>query len=444
MKRAWLSLLFLILKLVIAGILIGIAYYVPGQGDTQLRFVDYVVDIKTGALAAGAMAAIIIAIYLFKFFAWVKDLPAKLKLQLRQRRLNKAKECLLESYIALSSGELETAVDLAVKSKNLDKNGLFHDIFEAQALFMAGEIDRAEIKFDRLRQFKNTKFLGLRGLISIRKKQSRPDEARLLLIEALKDRPNSVWVLKELLDHNLKYLEFAKANTVIEQLRITGHLDKKKSNRYKSIVAWLQAQQAKRLGNTEEFESYGQQSLKLDPTLTAATLDLSSHYYSQNQTTKALKLIENGYEVLPHTDYLPILRAVLTGESALDQYRIAEDTISRRAEHRVTHIILASFAISAKLWGQARLHLNILKEKPSQLVYTLLAELEQAEHPTNSDVISEYLKLAVQAVPEGEWMCHNCHTSQVSWSVFCQSCQSFDQISWQEALFSNSELIKIH
>lgn len=431
MKRLWLSLLFLCFKLAFAAILIAVAYYVPGQGDAQLRFVDHVVDVKTGALAAGGVAAVIIAFYIFNFFSWIKKLPVKLRQQLQERRLRRARECLLESYTAMSSGELDTAIDLAIKSKRLGQTGGLYDAFEAQALFMAGDLDRAEIKFDKLRQNKHTKFLGLRGLITLRKKQNRPDETRLLLIEALKDRPNSVWVLKELLDHNLKYLEFDKANTVVEQLRITGHLNKAQSNRYQALVAWLRAQQFQRLGESEAFENQAFQSLKLDPQLMKATLELAQHYTKQDQSTKAIKTLERGYENFPHLDYLPVLKTVFATESTLDQYRLVEDLLARQPDHRVTHLILASFAIEAKLWGQARLHLNILKEKPTQLVYTLLADLERAEHPGNSQVASEYLKLAVEAANEGDWVCHNCHTTQLSWNVFCPSCQAFDQVIWE-------------
>jgi HemY protein len=443
MKRAWLSLLFLILKLALMGILVAVAYYLPGEGNTQLRFVDYIIDIKTGALTAGCVAVIILTFYIFKSLAWVKQLPVKLKQQLQERRLRRAKECLLESYIAMSSGELEVALDMAMKSKGLDKAGVFHDIFEAQALFMAGEFDQAEVKFDQLRQCKKTKFLGLRGLISMRKKQNRHEETRLLLIEALKDRPQSVWVLKELLDYNLKQLEFDKANTVIEQLRITGHLDKQKSHRYQALVAWLRALQAKRSGDQSAFETYAQQSLKLDPQLTAATLELAQYYHAHGQSSKCIKILGRGYENLPHLDYLGVFQAVLGQETTLDQYRLVENIIGKKSDSRASHIILATLAIAAKLWGQARLHINILNERPTQLVYSLLADLERAEHPNHSQAISDYLKLAVQGIPEGEWVCHNCHTAQLSWNVFCPSCQAFDQIKWETPVLPTSSVVLI-
>lgn len=440
MKRFLLGILFLIFKLAFAGILVAVAYYVPGQEDTQLRFVDYVIDVKTGALAAGAVAAVILCFYVFKFLSWLKNLPVKLKEQLKERRLKKAKECLLEAYICLSAGELETAIEMASKSKVLDKTGELQGIFEAQALFMAGDFEHAEIKFDRLRHNPKTRFLGLRGLITLRKKQGRTDEMRLLLIDALKNRPNSSWVLKELLDYNLKHLEFDKAATVVEQLRITGHLDKQQSNRYQALVLWLQAQQLKRLANDEAFESLAQQSLKLEPSLTQVTLDLAQHLYNRGHSSQAVKILEKGYSKFPQLDYLPVFQIIFAGESSLDQYRLVEDIIGNQANHRFSHIILANFAIAAKLWGQARLHVNILKEKPSQLVYGLLADLEKAEHPLHTEAVTDYLRLAAQAPHEGEWLCQNCHTSQVSWSVFCSSCNSLDQIIWESQ--GNSVSIK--
>ncbi len=437
MKRAWLSLLFLIFKLIFAAILIGIAYYVPGQSDTQLRFVDYIVDIKTGALAAGGVAAILLTVYVLRFFAWVKNLPAKLKQQLAERRQQRAKDCLLEAYTAMSSGELDTALSQAVKAKSLDKTGLFHDIFEAQILFMAGYLDKAEVKFSSLRNKPGSRFLGIRGLISVRKKQNRTEELRLLLIDALKDRPNSSWVLQEFLDLNLKCLEFDKAQTVIEQLRITDNITKSQSNRYLALTSYLQALKAKQAGESSEIETHLTHAIKYDKSLTQASIELAQHHLTSGATSKARKTLERGYEAQPDVRYNQALLNLLHSDSAVDQYRFAEEITASNPDHRCTHIILTRFAIQAKLWGQAKLHLSILKDRPSQLVYELLADLENAEHPHNSSTLESYLHKATQAAPEGTWLCHNCHTQHLSWSVFCPSCQGFDKISWDSTAKSS-------
>jgi HemY protein len=432
MKRAALGLLFLLLKVLFAGILIAISYYTPGQGETQLRFIDYVIDIKTGALAAGAMGALILAFYTFKFMVWLKRLPQKFKEHWLERRSQRSQDCLLESYIALAAEEFDTALDQATKSKQLDQNSPFHDIFEAQALLMQGIFDQAELKFEHLRQTKRTKFLGLRGLVAVKKKQKRPDEIHWLLVEALKERPHSVWALKGLLEYHLSHLEFDKAMAVVDQLRLTGSLSKPRTNRYHALVNWLQAQQSKKLGDRgEAFETQALHSLKLDPTLMAATLELAQHYAHHGHLSKAVKLLERGYERQPHIDYLPVFRSLFLSESALDQYRLIEDMLSKQSTHRVSRLILANFAIAAKLWGQARLHLNLLKDHPTQLVYSLLADLEQAEHPQNTQAVSDYLNSALQAVPEGRWACQTCHTQHSTWTALCPSCQAFDQIVWE-------------
>ncbi len=430
MKRAWLSLLFLILKLIFAAILIGVAYYIPGQSDTQLRFVDYIVDIKTGALAAGGVAVILLTVYVLRFFSWVRRLPAKLKQQLAERRQQRAKDCLLEAYTAMSSGELDTALNQAIKAKSLDNSSLFNDIFEAQTLFMAGDLDRAELKFSALRAKPGARFLGIRGLISVRRKQNRLDDLRLLLIEALKDRPNSSWALQELLDVNLKSLEFDKAQTVIEQLRITGSLTKTESNRYLALTAYLQALKARQSGDSSATESFLSQALKYDKTLTQASIELAKIYIASGATSKARKALERGYEALPDYRYSQIISQLLQDESAVDQYRLAEEIVASHPDHRFTHIILTRLAIRAKLWGQAKLHLSILKDRPTQLTYELMADLEKAEHPLNTAEVETCLHNAAHASPEGTWMCQNCHTQHISWSTFCPSCQGFDKITW--------------
>lgn len=438
MKKPFLTLMFFLTKIAISAILVYIAYILPGKQETSLRFIDYVIDVKTGLLAASAIVIIILIHYIMRIGSWLSVLPGRVRAYLAQRRLEKSKENVLESFVAMAAGEFNLATTLSGRAQYLDPTNIFAPVFFAQASFMKGDYEEAERRFNELLRIPQTRFLGLRGLISLRQKQHRFMEVKGLLEDLLKDRPHSPWALNQLFAMMIQQGAFDKADELVGRLKTAQGLTAEKAARHRAILCWLKAKRALIQGDDEGAESLLIQTLKMDPTLSTATFALARLYVQQGKLSKAQKWLVKGYGAQPQGDYLEIIEELMGSGSSLERYQFAEDLTSPHPQSPETHAILASLAIKARLWGQARLHLNLLGEKHlSKSYFQLMADLEASElasgahreesvgSPYNAP---NYLADMLYAPPDPLWVCQECHCSLKTWEAICPSCNGFDTL----------------
>lgn len=429
MKKSLLTLLFFLTKLAISALLVYLAYIIPGKQETSLRFVDYVIDVKTGLLAASAIVLIILTHYLMKFGSWLSVLPSRIRAYLAQRRLEKAKENVLESFVAMASGEYDLATNLSGRAQYMDPSNQFAPIFFAQASFMKGDYKEAERQFQDLLKIPQTRFLGLRGLISLRQKQNRLLEVQGFLEDILKDRPNSPWALNQLFTLTIQQGALDKAGELVLQLKSSKTLTSDKASRHRAILCWLKAKKALEEKNFDQAESLLIQSLKLEPLLTSASLALARLYKKLGKPSKAQKCLIKGYEARPDTDYLAAIEEIMVEKSSLECYQFAEDLISTHDQSPESYFILASLALRAQLWGQVRFHLNLLKEKrPTRSYYELKEKLDQVEPGHQHDEGNNHLTEMLHATQDPKWICQDCHHSVKSWEAICPSCSGFDTL----------------
>ena len=429
MKKSLLTLLFFLTKLAISAVLVYLAYIIPGKQETSLRFIDYVIDVKTGLLAASAIVIIILTHYLMKFGSWLSVLPGRIRAYLAQRRFEKSKENVLESFVAMASGEYKLAINLSGRAQYLDPTNQFAPIFFAQASFMKGDYKEAEKQFQELLKAPQTRFLGLRGLISLRQKQNRPLEVQGFLEDILKDRPNSPWALNQLFTIMIQQGSIDKAEKLVLQLKSSQALTPEKASRQRAILSWLKAKPALEARDFDQAESLLIQSLKLAPTLTAATLALARLYKKKEKFSKAQKWLIRGYEAQPEGDYLEAIEELMADKSPLERYQFTEDLTSPHYQSPESHIILASLALKAQLWGQARFHLNLLKDqRPTRTYYQLKTLLEEAEPGYQKREGQNSLTEILHAPHDLKWSCQDCHYSTKTWEAICSSCSGFDTL----------------
>ncbi len=450
MKKPFLTLLFFLTKIGISAVLVYLAYILPGKQETSLRFIDYVIDVKTGLLAASAIVIIILIHYLMRLASWLSVLPSRVRAYLAKRRLERSKENVLESFVAMAAGEFNLATNLSGRAQYLDPTNIFAPIFFAQASFMKGDYDQAESQFNDLLKAPQTRFLGLRGLISLRQKQHRFLEIKGLLEDLLRDRPHSPWALNQLFTMMIQQGNFDKAEELVEKLKSAQGLTTQKAARHRAILCWLKAKQALIQGNDDEAESLLIQTLKMEPTLAIATFALARFYVQRGKLSKAQRWLIKGYSAQPQEEYLETIEELMANESPLEQYQFGEDLTSSNSQSVETHAILANLAIKARLWGQARLQLNLLGEKrPSKSYFQLMANLEASEPfsgvhtggPAGPLYIRpNYLTDMLNAPSDPMWVCQECHCSLKTWEAVCPSCNGFDTLILENITRSDMEL----
>jgi len=126
----------------------------------------------------------------------------------------------------------------------------------------------------------------------------------------------------------------------------------------------------------------------------------------------------------------------------VDRYRTMEKLIANQEDHPESQISLASSAMKAQLWGQAKEHLDhLLSHGYTRTGCNLMAELMERQYPAQFDLAREWWQRASQVSADYEWQCNSCHGHFSSWQLICNYCQTVDQVYWQQTA-SPQRLVK--
>ena len=421
----------LALKLLLLAVILVILARFPGY--SVLNYYGYSIELSTGLLVGGIIVFFILFHQVLMLWKWMRKLPSRLKKSRMQRRANKSTELIIEAFNMIAAGDSKQALTMLEKARQLNKNDIFNAIFTAQTVYNQEDDEQSEQRFIALLKKEETRFLGYRGLVLLKTRQEKLDEAHHFLQKALQERPDSPWVLNKLFNWNVEHSSFSGAQTILEQLRIGGYLTKIEMQRKKAVLLWVKSEHCLKENNFEEFYESVIEALRLAPELTDATIALVGYYEESNRESKAWKCLKTGYRFNPHPDLLLGLKRLFKEKNSLEIYQRGEELTSTHPNHTTTHWLMAKLAIEAKLWGQARIHLEALRKiKVSQTYFELMGELETQENPMNFEKIQNFYSQASHALRPPVWTCQSCYTVLTKWHAFCPSCHSFDQIIWEE------------
>lgn len=423
--------LMIVIKMLLLTAVLFIVVRLPGR--SVLNYYGYSIELSTGLLVGGVIICFLLLHQFLVFWKWARELPGEFKKLWKQRQVNKSKTLVLEAFSTIAAGDPKQALQVLAQARQLNQDDVFNAIFTAQATFNQGDDGETERQFTALLRSEETRFLGYRGLVLLKTRQGKLDQAHNFLQQALRERPDSPWVLGQLFNWNVEHLSFSGAETILEQLRIGGYLSKPETRRKKAVLLWVKAEHDLKKNDFEGFYESVLEALKLSPELTNATLALVKYYGESNRQSKAWKCLKKGYSVNPHPDFLTRLKQLFPQKNSLELYQQGQELIIEQRPHPVTHWLLAKLALEAKLWGQARLHLAALHQtQPTQFYFELMADLERQENPTNIEEIQNLYSQASRAPRGPVWVCQNCHVVLPKWEAFCSSCHSFDLITWGE------------
>jgi HemY protein len=434
MKSAFWSKFFFVMKFITVLVAFLFLFQLPGQ--VSLIWREYEIEVSVAILSIAFLSIVLTLLSFHRWYLFLRNLPDSLKKRRKQKRQLKAQHALLEGFNALAAEEVPEAKDWAERASRYDASQPLQPLqllLKTQAAFAMGDQETAEEALEKLRSHPQTHFLGLRGLIHLEDHRQNPIKIHQLLLEALKTRPQSPWVLQKLFEWDLHHARFDQAETMLEQLQITDAVEPKKIARHKALLAWAEADVAYREQDFDAFYESAHRALAFAPDLTEASFRLAQYYAESQRSSKALKVLNNGYAAHPHPDYGVILQQVQTVVSSLDLYKDAEQLTKSHPNHPYTHQILARFAIEAKLWGQAKTHLSYLKKvAPTKSYYQLMAHLETQQHPEQPGLAQQWIEQSMKAPEDPSWTCQACGHTAEKWSLFCPNCRTIDSFSWDQ------------
>jgi HemY protein len=402
-------------------------------GEAHLTWFGYQIDMSVGVLFAGILFGVAIMLLIAGAWRFLWRLPIIWAQRQKTRCLQKSQAALIEGLTAIAAGEFSEARRFGKRAIALNSQHPLNLLLCAQSAFMSGKLEESNTHFLQMSKNNETMFLGLRGLISQARHTHNWEQMRQLLQEAMGIRPKSPWVLQQLLELDLRLGAFDKASMVVEQMQARQLITKPESRRRQALIHWMKAEAAEMAGDETLFVQTATSAHYEAPEISTITVRLAKHYQKVGKNSKAVKILIGGYAQAPHPDFADqMLQCLDPDDSALGHYREIEKLVEGASHHPESLYILARAAKTAKLWGQSRHYLTLLKSAfYSQRMCLLMAEVEELENSHQTNQVREWRERALTAPADPTWVCQSCHVTIPIWHPICPSCEGFDQIIWR-------------
>jgi HemY protein len=347
--------------------------------------------------------------------------------------------------VAVAAGDAPGASREAKRADRLLDAAPLTLLLSAQAAQLEGDEKAAENYFREMLSRPDTEFLGLRGLLLQAGRQGDGAAALAYAKRAAELRPNSSWVQRSLFELSVKSGLWADAERALRRAIRRGAIDRETGARHRATVFLQQSADAQRRDFAGEARNLARKAHRAAPDFVPAALRLANLEHEAGRMRPARRVIERTWRAAPHPELAAAYGALFgggKGESeeagALARAQGIRRLLDIRPGHPEGHMGLAEAALAAKLWGEARSHLDQAREHydssevdedPPARLYRLYARSEE-EEKGDTAAAARWLGLAAEAGPDGRWLCAGCGHGFAAWAPSCPGCQSFDTLDW--------------
>lgn len=413
-------------------LVVGVVWLVQNPGDVTLEWRQYRIDTSVGVLlVAVALFSTAVAL-VYRFWNFLRRAPRSIGAALADRKQRRGYVALGSGMVAVAAGDKAEARRSARKADRLLEGSTpLTRLLLAQSAQLDGDEKAAEKFFTEMLDHPDTRFLGLRGLLTQALKAGDKVRALELAEQAHRLKPDSEWVAATLFDLQSaagKWLEASATNDGMIKDRL---LEKPAGERRRAIIALERARAA--AGGDDE-PRYLKAAVGGAPDLIPAVVLLMRRYIADGQHRKAATLAEKTWAVLPHPDLAEPYFAAKKADTALAKVKAAEQLAAIKKDDIESHLMLAQAALDASLWGEARKHLGAAGAsgglEPPGRVCRLMAELEEQEGG-DLQKSHDWLVRAASAPADPRWVCTECGNAVDAWTAHCGSCDAFDSYAWR-------------
>ncbi|HEY3847428.1 MAG TPA: heme biosynthesis HemY N-terminal domain-containing protein [Acetobacteraceae bacterium] len=407
-------------------VVLAFAWFVASlPGRISIDAGPYTVETST-SLAITALLLLFVVLYVvIRLVMLVVFIPRAGSLWRGGRRRRAGDLAVTRALVALAAGEKADARREANRARVLLGETPQTLLLTAEAGRLSGRDDEATSAFKALAARKESAFLGLRGLLANAITQQKWADAAALARQAEAAQPGAAWLRQERTQLAIRSGDWAEA------LALAGPTNAGSGT---SPVAALATGAALAEANPDRAERFARQALKADPSFTPAVLARAGLLRARGREKNALTALAEGWKRAPHPDIAAM--ALAPADDKLARMKAAQQLTAGLPEHPESRLLLARTALDAGVVGEARRHLEAVKNTGlnQRRAWLMLAELEEEERgDTESGRLAQRdaLRNAAAADPDPEWRCSVCHTPQAAWRAACPVCLTPGGLVWE-------------
>ena len=385
----------------IAAAALGIAWIANLGGDISLSLGAWRIDTSLPVFVLALVITIVAVMVLWSLVRGFWRAPARLRQYRRNRRQMRGRDAITNGLIAVGTGDYFAARRHAGLAKRLAHHDPLTLLLHAQSAQLEGDRDGAQRAFRSMAEREDTRLLGLRGLFIEAQRSDDPYTAVAMAEEALKIAPASAWASHAVLGFRCAKDDWEGALAILENNLAAGLIDPAPYRRQRGVLLTARALELESSDRDASRES-AMEAVKLAPTLVPAATLAAKFLSEDNQTRRAMRLIEVAWIAQPHPDLADAYAHVRLGDSSRERLSRIESLAQKAPSHLESGLALARAAIDASEFDRAREALAPFIAAPTQRVALLMAELKRAENGDDGRARAWMLR-AVRAAHDPVW-----------------------------------------
>lgn len=411
--------------------MLAVGWLADRPGEVSVVWQGWRIDTSLGMLLAAALALAAAAVALASLWRLVVTGPRRFQRWRRDRRRRRGYAALTSGLVAVAAGDPQDARRHARRADALLDEPPLTMLLAAQAAQLVGDEAEARRHFELMLGKPETEFLGLRGLISQALKAGDEAAALELARRARALRPRTAWVQTTLLGLEARAGDWEAAQRTLREARRIGAVPPAQAARHAAAIALERSREAAAAGRAAEALAQAEAAWKADPDHEAVAAWLAELHLEGGRARAATRIIEQAWSRAPRPALAALHPRARGATDPIARVKAAERLAALSPRHPGSHLAQAEAAIEARLWGEARRHLDAAAAagQVDGAVARLMARVEEAEKGDGA-AARRWLARAAEAPGEDGWTCGACGARHARWQANCGHCGAFDRIAW--------------
>ena len=416
---------------VVAVLVAPAVFFADHPGRVEILWQGWQVETSVAVLAAAAILAALAAGLLFSILSAIVDAPRRLLRVRREWRRRTGYRALAQGMVAVAAGDPQEARRYAKRADLLLADPPLTLLLSAQAAQLDGDEGAAKRFFTAMLERPETEFLGVRGLLNQALRTGDRSSALRLAARATALRPGTRWAVQSRFDLETREGRWEAARETLAQAAKRRLIPPQRARHHRGVILYELSCAALANGDQRRATAMAAEARALTEDLATPAVHHAKLLLRERRIRRATKALERAWRTAPHPDLAQVYGEIHEGETPLTRVKTFERLAAQNPAARESHIARAEAALDARLWGEARRHLNDgLATGATPRLCRLMAQLEEAEHGELGPV-REWLDRAVGATPDPRYVCSSCGRESLDWRSLCPHCGAFGTLSWR-------------
>jgi HemY protein len=408
-------------------------WLVDNPGQVSMAWQGYVIETSAAVLFSAIAGIAVLSALMHRFWIFISDLPAGVSRFRREGRRRRGYLALSRGMVAVAAGDRGEARRQAGRADDLLEEPSLTMLLSAQSAQLTGDEKAAQKFFTEMLKNPDTEFLGLRGLLNQATKNDDRYEALKWVRRAYQLKPESDWVARTMFDLASRAGLWQEADDALAMAVRKKQVSALEAKHSRAVLNHQLSMEAQAAGDNAKALKLSKKASSEEPGFVPAQIRLANLLMSSSKQRKAAITLEAAWAIIPHPEIARAYWPLSDANDAMTRMKAAQKLAAFNPKNPANKLMLASSALDAGLWGDARKNLEEVgtSDEPLSGSYCqLMAQLEEAEH---SDMIAarEWLVRAANAEGDPSWVCQDCGNAADAWTALCGGCGGFDKLQWR-------------